>query len=219
MHVDAAYGGFAVLTERGRKALAGIERADTVTLDPHKWLYVPFECGCLLARQPRRLFDTFAIFPDYLKDVRAQGEEVNFADYGEQLTRYNRAVKVWTSVKYFGTDALAAAIDKTMDLAQLAQRRAEQTEGIEVLCPAQLGIFCFRAHPGAVQDERELDALNERVLARLLGSGRYFISTTRLGGRLSLRICVLGFRTDESVVENLIRDTALYATQEISSVK
>jgi len=97
-HVDAAYGGFAVLTDRGRALLDGIERADSVTLDPHKWLFVPFECGCLLARQPRRLVDAFRILPEYLRDVETGGEEVNFADYGEQLTRYTRAFKVWVSV-------------------------------------------------------------------------------------------------------------------------
>lgn len=218
MHVDAAYGGFAVLTKRGRKALDGIGRADTVTLDPHKWLYVPFECGCLLARQPRRLFDTFAIFPEYLKDVRAQGEEVNFADYGEQLSRYNRAIKVWLSVNYFGVDAIAGAIDTTMDLAQFAESLVRKSENVEVLSPAQLGIFCFRARPRGLDDESAVDRLNEKVLARLNASGRYFISTTRLNGRLSLRICVLGFRTSQTTVENLIRDTELYALEELPLV-
>src|SRR5690606_31519198 len=101
-HIDAAYGGFGVLCERGRRALAGIELADSVTMDPHKLLYVPFECGCVIAREPRRLAAAFSIHPDYLKDVESAGAEVNLADYGEQLTRRSRGIEAWLSVCYYG---------------------------------------------------------------------------------------------------------------------
>ena len=120
-HVDAAYAGFAALTEEGRTMLSGIERADSLTLDPHKWLFVPFECGCLMVKDASALNDAFRISPEYLKDVEPGEEEVNFSDRGEQLTRYSRALKVWMSVKYFGTDIIAAAIQDGMDRARLLE--------------------------------------------------------------------------------------------------
>ena len=107
-HVDAAYGGFASLTTRGKALLDGLERADSVTLDPHKWLYQPFECGCLLVREGRLLRAAFEITPDYLKDTEASLGEVNFSDYGIQLTRMCRALKLWVSLHYFGLDAFRA---------------------------------------------------------------------------------------------------------------
>ena len=206
LHVDAAYGGFGVLTEGGREALAGLGRADSVTLDPHKWLFVPFECGCLLAREPRRLADVFRIYPEYLKDAESSGEEINFADYGEQLTRYSRALKVWLSVSYFGTDAIAAAIGQGIELASLAESLATASPLLEVLSPARFGICCFRAHPAGVDDAEALDRLNERILAGVNASGRFFISSTRLRGAYSLRICVVSYRTTPEDIRGLMAD-------------
>lgn len=205
MHVDAAYGGFAVLTERGARALDGIARADSVALDPHKWLFVPFECGCLLVREPARLKAAFQILPDYLRDVAPADAAINFADYGEQLTRYSRALKVWLSVGYFGVAALRAAIDRGIDLAAYAERLVRAEPVLEVLAPAALGILCFRAHPPRMDDGPELDALNERINAAVNAGGKYFISSTRVRGAFSLRICVLGYRTTEGDVAGVIQ--------------
>ena len=217
MHVDAAYGGFAILTDRGRRALAGIERADSVTLDPHKWLFVPFECGCLLVRDPRRLKAAFQIFPEYLADVQSGHEAVNFADLGEQLTRYSRALKVWMSVRYFGTDAIRDAIDRGMGLARRLEERIRETSPLEVVSPARFGIVCFRVRPDGMSDAAALDALNERVLARVVGEGRYFVSSTRLRGAFALRACILGFRTAERDVDGLVRSVAEAAADLTSS--
>jgi len=206
MHVDAAYGGFAMLTDRGRRALTGIERADSVTLDPHKWLFIPFECGCLLARDPNRLKAAFQILPEYLADVQTGREAVNFADYGEQLTRYARAIKVWLSVSYFGTDAIRDAIDRGMMLAHRLEQRVRDA-GLEIVSPARFGVVCFRARPTDL-DGDALDTLNERVLARVVGEGRYFISSTRLHGAFALRACILGFRTAEEDIDGLARAVA-----------
>ncbi len=207
MHVDAAYAGFSVLTRRGAAALDGIGRADSVTLDPHKWLFVPFECGCLLARDPSRLTAAFRIYPEYLKDVEGGAEEINFADYGEQLTRYARALKVWLSVSYFGITAIAGAIDRAMDLAEHAERLIREAPDLELLSPARFGIVCFRVRPGGQGlDGSALDALNQSVNAGINDSGRFFISSTRLDEVFALRICVLGFRTTADDVEELIRE-------------
>jgi glutamate/tyrosine decarboxylase-like PLP-dependent enzyme len=213
LHVDAAYGGFAVLTARGREMLSGLGRADSVTLDPHKWLFIPFECGCLLARDPRRLADIFRIYPEYLRDAESSGEEINFADYGEQLTRYSRALKVWLSVSYFGTDAIAGAIDEGIDLAALAGELVETSPDLEVLSPAQFGICCFRAHPRGLDDPAALDALNERILTAVNAGGQYFISSTRLGGAYALRVCVLGYRTTADDIRGLIAEVERGAMQ------
>jgi aromatic-L-amino-acid decarboxylase len=193
----------------GRRALDGIGRADSVALDPHKWLFVPFECGCLLAREPRRLRDAFRIVPEYLQDVEASGERVNFADYGEQLTRYARALKVWIGVRYFGVAALRAAMDRAMDLAAHAERLVRAEPILEVTSPARLSVLCFRARPpGAADDPAALDAFNERLNAAVNATGRYFVSSTRLRGAFTLRLCVLGFRTSEEEVEGVIRCVA-----------
>ena len=195
----------------GRKLLDGLGRADSLTLDPHKWLYVPFECGCLLVRDPRALEAAFSIHPEYLQDVRARDAEVNFADYGEQLTRYSRAMKVWVSVAHFGTAAIAAAQDRAMSLAELAERIVRETPDMEVLSPAQFGIVCFRLKPRGMSDPAELDAFNERVNERVNRTGFVLMSSTRLRGVLSLRLCIPGYRTREEDVRavlDLIRSTA-----------
>ena len=140
LHVDGAYGAFAALTERGREALAGLELADSVTLDPHKWLYQPFECGALLVRRGHLLKDAFEIHPSYLQDTTARDGATNYADHGLQLTRMSRALKIWMSLQYFGVDAFAAAIDRAMDLAEHAQRVIEAAPDLELLAPATLGI-------------------------------------------------------------------------------
>jgi glutamate/tyrosine decarboxylase-like PLP-dependent enzyme len=211
LHTDAAYAGFGVLTDRGRTLLDGIGRADSLTLDPHKWLYVPFECGCLLVRDPAKLENAFSVHPEYLQDVRVRDTEVNFSDYGEQLSRYARALKVWFSVRYFGTDAIAAAQDRAMGLADLAEEIVRDAPELEVLTPAQFGIICFRVHPRGEDDESRLNDLNERVNERVNRSGFVLMSSTRLRGALSLRLCIPGYRTrDEDVrdVLNMVRREA-----------
>lgn len=204
LHTDAAYAGFGVLTERGRRLLDGIGRSDSLTLDPHKWLYVPFECGCLLARDPGALTDAFSVQPEYLRDVQARDSEVNFSDYGEQLTRYSRALKVWFSVRYFGTAAIAAAQDRAMSLAELAESIVAATPELEVLTHAQFGIICFRVHPPGMDDPGALDALNDEVNRRVNATGFVLMSSTRLNGVLSLRLCIPGYRTSEQDVREVL---------------
>lgn len=206
LHVDAAYGGFAALTPRGRALLTGLGRADSVALDPHKWLFVPFECGCVLAREPERLRAAFSIQPDYLRDVSPVEHTPNFADYGEQLTRQSRALKVWLSVRYYGLEALRAAMDHALDLALHAEQLVRASPVLELLSPARLGIVCFRVRPPGVDDAAALDALNERVNTAVNATGRYFVSSTRLRGVLSLRLCVLGYRTTHEDVSGVIAE-------------
>src|SRR5512139_3548603 len=153
MHVDGAYGGFAAVTRRGREALRGLELADSVTLDPHKWLYQPFECGAVLVRVGRLLREAFEIHPTYLQDTASKDGEVNFAERGLQLTRMSRALKVWVSLRYFGFDAFAAAVERAMEITEEAERRIDRSAELEVLAPATLGVVCFRRRPPGWDDE------------------------------------------------------------------
>ncbi len=200
LHVDGAYGGFASMTERGGRLMRGLKRADSVTLDPHKWFYQPFECGCLLVREGRLLDDAFRISPHYLKDTAGHQGEVNFADRGLQLSRMARALKVWMSVNAFGSDAFRSAIDRSLDLACLAQRRIEQSKELELLSPARLGIVCFRRRFGGGRSEEEAEELNSRLVAALDESGYGLVSSTRLRGRYAIRLCVLNHTSSEDDV-------------------
>jgi hypothetical protein len=204
LHVDGAYGGFAALTQRGRRRLAGIELADSVTLDPHKWLYQPFECGALLVREGRLLREAFEIHPDYLQDAKVRDTEVNLADHGLQLTRMSRAIKVWTSMRYFGLDAFRAAIDKTLDLAEHVQRCIESSDELELMAPAELGVVCFRRRPAGEDDERRLEQINTQLVRRLSESGRAMVSSTRLSGRYAVRVCVLNHGTTDADVDEVL---------------
>jgi aromatic-L-amino-acid decarboxylase len=201
-HVDAAYGGFAMLTERGRRALHGIGRADSVTLDPHKWLYQPYECGCLLVRDVTLLRRAFEMTPAYLHDAIPETEEVNLADLGIQLSRTSRALKVWLSLCAFGVDAFAAAIDRCLDLAQQARMRIEESPALELAVAPSLSVLCFRRRFDC--DEDEEDRRNAALVAALERSGIGLISSTRVDGRYVLRICILGHATTWDAVERVL---------------
>jgi aromatic-L-amino-acid decarboxylase len=191
LHVDAAYGGFAALTPKGRAALAGIDRADSVTLDPHKWLFQPMECGSVLIRDGARLAGTFAIHPDYLDASDARGDgEVNFADRGLQLSRGFRALKVWMSVQTFGLAAFRAAIQHGLELAELAEALVTGRPELTLMAPATLGVVCFRREvPGG--DEADVERLGTALASALEDSGTALVSGTRLAGRHAIRLCVL----------------------------
>jgi aromatic-L-amino-acid decarboxylase len=203
MHVDAAYAGFAALTRQGAAALDGLGRADSVTLDPHKWLFVPFECGCLLAREPRKLEEAFSVHPEYLTDVRARDRDVNFADLGEQLTRSSHALKIWLSIQYFGVAEIREAIARGIHRAEYAERLFAAHHDFEILSPAQFGVVCFRARPSDVGDDTALDALNERINARVNATGRFLISSTKLRGRFSLRLCTHVHRMTDADIDEV----------------
>jgi glutamate/tyrosine decarboxylase-like PLP-dependent enzyme len=205
LHVDAAYGGFAGLTERGHALLRGIERADSVTLDPHKWLYQPYECGALLVRDDHALRAAFQMTPDYLQDSEEADEEVNLSDRGVQLTRSSRAFKVWVSVQYFGARAFREAIDTSLDLARLVYDRVEAGDDLELMAPPSLGIVCFRRRfDGVASDDDDADRRNAALVAGLERSGLGLVSSTVLRGRYALRICVMNHTTTRSDVERVM---------------
>jgi aromatic-L-amino-acid/L-tryptophan decarboxylase len=208
LHVDAAYGGFAALTAQGRAALAGIERADSVTLDPHKWLFQPMECGCVLIRDGARLERTFAIHPDYLDGDAARDDgEVNFADRGLQLSRGFRALKVWVAVQTFGLAAFRACVQRGLDLARYAEELIQAQPGLTLMAPAALGIVCFRREwPGC--DEAETERRGAALVEELERSGTALVSTTRLAGQHAVRLCILNPTTTAAHVREVIEHFA-----------
>jgi glutamate/tyrosine decarboxylase-like PLP-dependent enzyme len=197
LHADAAYGGFAVLTERGREQLGELALSDSIALDPHKWLYQPYECGCLLVHDRTALRHAFEIKSDYLRDAEADEAAVNFADYGLQLSRTSRAFKVWLSVRTFGVDAFRMAIDRSLDLAELAQVRIDASDALELVAPPSLGIVCFRRRDGD-------DELTDGLVAAVEQSNVGLISSTRVHGRPVLRMCILNHTTRADDVERVL---------------
>ena len=195
-HVDAAYGGFGVVTERGKRLLHGIERADSIGMDAHKWFFQPYEAGCLLVKDVKTLNHAFRIPHDMLQDTIWGANHPNFSDRGLQLSRSVRALKIWVSVQTFGMAAFRKAVSKGMELASRAQEYIERSPMLEVLNPASLGIICFRVNPEADKiDEYSLGEINRTVLARIFWDDRAFISSTLLHGRFSFRMCILNHTT------------------------
>jgi aromatic-L-amino-acid decarboxylase len=203
LHVDAAYGGFGALTERGRAELAGIDLADSVTLDPHKWLYQPFECGAVLVRDGDLLRRAFQVNPDYLHDTEAFTREVNFSDRGLQLTRMSRAVKIWLTIRFFGLGAIRRAIDRCLDLAEHAERRIRAEPSLELLHERAMSTVCFRRQlPGA--DEEHLAEVNASLVRETEATGKALVSSTHLKGRYAVRMCVLNHTSETRDVDLVI---------------
>jgi glutamate/tyrosine decarboxylase-like PLP-dependent enzyme len=215
-HIDAAYGWSAILLPEGKKLLAGIDQADSTTLDPHKWFAQPFECGCVLVRNGKRLEDAFHIRPDYMQDVTGEPDEINFADHGLSLTRRFRALKIWLSVRTLGLAWFRNLVDRSCRLANLAQHLLESAGCFEIVCPRQLGIVCFRYRPAErMLDAEELDALNLALVEDLRLSGRGFISSTKLNGHVALRFCFVNWRTTAADVEEIVNLLASLGKQRL----
>jgi aromatic-L-amino-acid decarboxylase len=198
LHVDGAYGAPAVLCEPGRAALAGLERADSLVLDPHKWLFQPYEIGCVLVRDGPLLEETFALSGAYLRDTT--GGEVNFRDRSVQLTRGGRALKLWLSIRVFGLAAFRDAIAHGIALAEHAEALVRARPGWEVVSPAQLAVVCFRA---------DGDDTRQTAIAEAMMAGGFAVpSTTEVGGRVALRLCTINPRTTFADIEQAFEHMA-----------
>jgi aromatic-L-amino-acid decarboxylase len=197
MHVDGAYGAAAAISERGRKLLDGIELADSLSFDPHKWLFQPIECGCVLLRDGALLKATYRITPEYLADVHRNVTEVTMHDYGIQLTRGFRALKVWMSIQYFGMDAFRSAVDRGFVLAEFAEEKLHSMPAWEVVTPAQMGIVTFRRR-GAEE------SYYHQVHDAMLRDGFALATSTVLNGRTALRLCTINPRTTEADIEQTL---------------
>jgi aromatic-L-amino-acid decarboxylase len=208
LHVDAAYGGFAALVPEGARALEGIGLADSVTLDPHKWLFQPFECGCLLVREPDSLRQAWRVTPEYLQDTLRGDDEPNPGELGLQLTRSFRALKVWMSVRALGLDAFREAVQRGLDGARLAEARIRSSEVLELVTPASLGIVSW-----AVRTPGDPAPLHRQIQEVLAAEKLAFLSSTRIRGRDALRLCILNPAVDPARIEALLARAEEVAAQ------
>lgn len=225
-HVDGAYGALGSLDARKRPLFEGITRADSLSLDPHKWLYAPVDCGCLLFRDPahaRRAF--LSNEADYIK-VQEETTDESFAfwDYGVELSRRFRALKIWMMLSYYGARRIRASVSDDNDLAAYMAERVRMAEDFELLAPVELSICCFRYVPPAVRaalreaepTERarlgaELDQLNAALMHRVQRGGHAYLSNVTLNGSYGLRACVINFRTTRDDIDRtleIVRDAA-----------
>ena len=215
LHVDAAYGGPAIMTERHAEVLAPLSRADSIALDPHKWMYVPVDAGLVLVKDAVAMRDAFSLVPPYLRtdgNMRGVQGPTWFSEYGAEQTRPFRALKVWAALRYFGTDGYRELIEHDIEVAEHLAERVRRTDGYEVWEPTSLSIVCFRAIPRELADRHEaIDAFNKRVLEDLQLSGDGFLSGTVLNQRFWLRACIVNptaSTADIDAVFDAVRATA-----------
>lgn len=217
-HIDAAYGGFAILSPLGKPVLKGIEKADSVTIDPHKWMYQPYELGCLLVRNHNWLSGTFTETPEYLRDIEGNASEINFYDHGIELTRRFRALKFYMSLKTFGLNEFKNAITYNIQLAEEVEEYLRHSPNWEVVSPATLAVINFRFNPiGANLSEEELDALNQHISESVVESKKALLVTTVLNKQTVLRMCLINPRTTMDDVLETIQLCESFANPELVS--
>jgi glutamate/tyrosine decarboxylase-like PLP-dependent enzyme len=210
-HVDGAYGALATITPSLRPLFAGLERAQSLAADPHKWLYVPYEAGAALVPEKGRMADAFRKFPEYLaSDPESPFPgPAWFAERGPELSRGFKALKVWMGLKRHGRKGYAASIERDVALARFLSEEVDRRPDFERLAPTVLSIANFRFKPrGAALTDQQLDTLNRRIVNRLVGEGRFFLAPTILRGRASLRVSITNFRTTEDDLTFLLDEAA-----------
>jgi aromatic-L-amino-acid decarboxylase len=196
LHVDAAYGGVAAILPEMRWVLDGVDRADSMVVNPHKWLFTPVDCSVFFSRRLDVVEQAFSLIPDYLQT--SEGNRVqDFMNYGPQLGRRFRSLKLWFVLRWFGRDGIIERLRHHIQLARLFTSWIEADPDWEILAPVPFSTVCFRAHPSGVSDN-DLDTLNISIEERLNRSGIAFLSHTTVNGCVALRLAVGNLRTDES---------------------
>jgi aromatic-L-amino-acid decarboxylase len=188
LHVDAAYGGAAAVVPELRGVLAGCDRADSLVVNPHKWLLTPIDCSLLYTSRPDVLRAAFSVVPEYLRS--SEDDVVNLMDYGVALGRRFRSLKLWMVLRAYGADGLAAVVRGHVELARRLGAAIESEAGWELLAPVPFSTVCFRHHPAGMDDEAQLRAHNEAIIERVNATGRAFISHTQLKGRYAVRVAI-----------------------------
>jgi aromatic-L-amino-acid/L-tryptophan decarboxylase len=207
LHVDGAYGGLATALPGYRERCAGLARADSVALDPHKWLSVPVECGAILVRNGALLREAWSLVPPYLRTEpdRGFGGLPWYSEYGVQQTRGFRALKLWMTLQHLGRAGVRDLIARHVALAEHLAGLVDRAPDLELLAPPGLSIVCFRYVPAHLRgDEKKLDALNQRVMEDVQASGAAFVTQTTLRGRFALRACLLHYATTEADLAALV---------------
>ncbi|ATO26721.1 2,4-diaminobutyrate decarboxylase [Bacillus atrophaeus] len=218
LHADGSYGAPAILSEKGSALLQGIHRADSLTLDPHKWLFQPYDVGCVLIRNSQYLSKTFRMMPEYIKDSETNVEgEINFGECGIELSRRFRALKVWLSFKVFGAAAFRQAIDHGIMLAEQVEAFLEKAKDWEVVTPAQLGIITFRYIPSELASTDTINEINKKLVKEITQRGFAMLSTTELKEKVVIRLCSINPRmTTEEMLHIMTKIKALAEEVSIS---
>jgi aromatic-L-amino-acid decarboxylase len=204
-HVDGAYGGFFTLTERGRAVMQGIERSDSVVLDPHKGLFLPYGTGSLLVRDGTALRQSHTVNADYMPPMQDEEDLVDFCQISPELSRPFRGLAVWLPLKLLGIEPFTKSLDEKLNLARWAAEQLRSVDGIEIVAEPQLSTVAFRfSRPGLSSDA--LNDLNRDFIARVNSRQRVYLTGTMLAGRFTPRICVLSFRTHMDRMEQCIAD-------------
>lgn len=213
LHIDGAYGAFGILDERIKARYAGLERADSLAVDPHKWLAVPYESGCLLVRSRQALQDAFGrATPAYLQPME---EHLHFSEWGLQLSRGPRALVLWVVLRMLGKEGVRALVTRSRDLAALLAEEIAAIPGMRVLAPVELSTVCFRIEPPELAgQEEQIRACNQRLLQVVQQSQQAYPTATVLHGRYALRACVLHPRTGVADIEHLLTLLRSYATRD-----
>ncbi|HZB95849.1 MAG TPA: pyridoxal-dependent decarboxylase, partial [Herpetosiphonaceae bacterium] len=218
LHVDGAYGGMAALLPQMRYVLDGCQYADSIVVNPHKWLFTPIDCSAFYVRDPSILKRAFSLVPEYLKT--GEEEVTNYMDWGVQLGRRFRALKLWMVIRYFGHEGLAARIRYHLELARQFCAWVDSSPVFERLAPTPFSTICFRAHPQGIDDEVVLDRLNAEIMEAANTSGKIYISHTRLKGKFALRLAIGNLRTTEKHVADawqLLQEQAMDLAGSITS--
>ena len=211
MHVDGAFGASVLLT-RYRDMLKGIERADSLSWDAHKWLFQTYSCSMLLVRDERTLLKSFSAHPEYLADLEGDESLVNPWDLGPELTRPARGLKLWFTLQVMGADGMADCIEHGFDLARWAEEELRATPEVEIVSPAQMAMVSFRFAPAGTSEE-ERDEICARAAARMRASGYAGVFTTELSGKKVLRLCAIHPRTHEGEMREVVRRLAAFARE------
>jgi aromatic-L-amino-acid decarboxylase len=218
LHADAAYGGFFALTERGRRRFAGIERADSIVLDPHKSLFLPYGNGSLLVRDPETLKRAHALSAEYLPPMQEDSDLTDYNLMSPELSRDWRGLRVWLPFRMHGAGVFRTNLDEKLDLAEWAERELRTIAGIEILAPPQLSTLAFRLVRSGWSDS-ETNAQNEKLLDLINGRKRVYLTATKLRGRFAIRICVLSFRTHRDRMEEGMADIRAAVAELESTVR
>ena len=214
MHIDAAYGGAAILDEEGKQKLSGIEKADSVTVDPHKWFFQPYEIGCLLIKDGELLRKTFEVNPEYLRDALGHGGQLDFYNYGIQLTRSFRALKLYMSIKTYGLSTFRNAVSKGIETAEKAQKYLEEKKNWEIISPASLAILNFRYFPSeGTYSEKDVDNINHFISQKIFSEGEAMLATTILHKKIVLRMCLINPSTEFEGIKETIQLCEKYALE------
>ena len=202
LHVDAAYAGTAAILPEMRFILNGCDHADSFYFNPHKWMFMPIDVSAFYTRHPEILKRTFSLVAEYLKtehDVKVK----NQMDYGVQLGRRFRSLKLWFVIRYFGVEGLQKIIREHLRLAKLVEDWINESNQFELLAPVNLSTVCFRAVPKNLNYENEINSFNERLLEEVNEGGKFFLTHTKLNGKFTIRIAISGLRTTEKHVKEV----------------